>query len=440
MSILIVSDRKKLDFISDLLQISTTNPFNLTQSEGGLNIDNQALAKILERYVQGKATVLPFWRVSDKCVLWIVWGADRRELLKTTEEVRSFLTPVWAEIYYRGEEVLDLPSGWAENFTFGLQLFRSPVSLFDKALVLLGHWANLCEMRPMVTVDEGKINVHMLRSQFQEAIDLHNWDAATQLLGIIRKGHYLSDENHLFFKIQILSAQQRWTELWNDDNYELASGLDPLPAKVRNALLTAFYMAILAPCGEDLAGALVVFKANRYRLGTLLRYRAGVDETLPLVVFGYEAVMNKDKVKLDKIMRDITSKESLVVLQKLRLFAGEKPIWEIHEIHQGYQIPGQDFLKVAKVAFGEGLFDEAYLHVLDCEPGLERVRLMLRLAKITEDVHICARVRDEYSLLVKADKDKIMASNVDRNSVMWVLNYEANVARTFDGNKTFQHQ
>lgn len=428
MSNITVTDKNKLEFITDLLQINRINPFKIKHFDDGLIVENNALAKLIERYSQGKPTTLPLWCNAKKSVFWIVWGVDKRELLKTVDELRQFLTPVWAEMYFNEEELPGLPSGYADIFPFGLRLFRSPFSLVDKALSLLEQWADLSEMRPVVAVDEGKVNVYMLRSQFQDAIALQNWDEATRLLEIIRQGHYLSDENHLFLHIQLLSSQQRWTELWNDNNYGLASGLDPIPAKVRNALLTAFYISVLAPYRGDLNAALVVYSTHRYRLGALIRYRAGVDESLPLLVFAYEAAWNRDTKKMDALVQLIIAEEHLEIVQKLRLVTSEGQVSEkILEVEQNRLISETDSLKLAKIAFGEGLYDEAYLHILDCEPGFERVRLMLRLAKITEDVHICAQVRDEYTILVDADKNKMMSLTVDQNSVKWVLGYQENV-------------
>lgn len=417
-----VPDPCKLEFLTNLLGPTGIYPFEITYYTNGLSVSDGDLAKLIERYANGKATVLPFLCPEEQCVLWVVRGNDKRELHKTDDELRHFLTPVWAEIYPANESMAFL-AGMPDAFPFGLRLFRTPINLIKQALDLLGKWADLVDMRPIVEDEKGKIDVYMLRSQFQNAIALQDWNEATKLLDIIRQGHYLSDENHLFLRIQLLSAQQRWNELWNDNDFGLASGLDPLPAKVRGALLTAFYMSVIAPYGEDMNGALTAYESNRYRLGALLRYRSGIEGNLPLLVFCYEASWNQDVEKLNSIATNITSDENLAVIERLLLVVN-KGNAEISKPQVEATVQEGNSLRLAKSAFGEGLYDEAYLNILNYELGLERVRLMLRLAKITEDTHICTQVRYEYTALKDSDKNALMSLQTDQNSVKWVLGYQ----------------
>jgi len=411
-------DKERYKYVLDLLAIQKANPFNIQAYEQFLDGENQDLMVLLDRFNRNAPTVLPFFREKHNDIVWLVVSEDRQEFIQCAEEVRSFITPVWAEIY-PFNDTSSFPYHSDAFFPYGLKMFKSPMRLSNSTIKLLYRWTKLRDMKPVFSPEEGKTNIYLLRSQFQEAVALNRWDEANSFLGIIRQGHYLSDENCVFLEFQLLSAQQHWEILWNHKNYVLATGLDPLPAKVRQVLLTAFCQVILLPVANDSDKMISEYRINCYRLGTLLSYKAGLQDDSQLLVFVLDAVCEGDKNRFDNLVNKLRDEYYISVAERLRtkLPANlpENTPNLYHLCEEGTS------LEKAKLALSERLYDDAFIYTLDCARGIIRIQLLLSLAKLTEDKDICTQARLEYGELSMNEQKELLAHPVDQQSIQWVL-------------------
>lgn len=366
-------DKERYKYVLDLLAIQKANPFNIQAYEQFLDGENQDLMVLLDRFNRNAPTVLPFFREKHNDIVWLVVSEDRQEFIQCAEEVRSFITPVWAEIY-PFNDTSSFPYHSDAFFPYGLKMFKSPMRLSNSTIKLLYRWTKLRDMKPVFSPEEGKTNIYLLRSQFQEAVALNRWDEANSFLGIIRQGHYLSDENCVFLEFQLLSAQQHWEILWNHKNYVLATGLDPLPAKVRQVLLTAFCQVILLPVANDSDKMISEYRINCYRLGTLLSYKAGLQDDSQLLVFVLDAVCEGDKNRFDNLVNKLRDEYYISVAERLRtkLPANlpENTPNLYHLCEEGTS------LEKAKLALSERLYDDAFIYTLDCARGIIRIQLL----------------------------------------------------------------
>ena len=191
----------------------------------------------------------------------------------------------------------------------------------------------------------------------------------------------------------------------------LIAGLNPLPLAVRRALLSAFYYAEIAPIEEDSDINICpqILLHYRFRLGTLLAFRTGLEGDHILRIFAYHYAGSGDIKNLEILSHnDLTRRQDIVTTLLLT---------EDSKYDQETEIKGEsNFLEQAKQLLMEQSYDEAFWLLLDLPHSLERTRMLLFLAGITEDRDIIQEVRVSYSRLEPEERDEI---HQDENFSKW---------------------
>ncbi|GBF31832.1 hypothetical protein DCCM_0016 [Desulfocucumis palustris] len=416
MNRIVIDDTDLQNFITAALQVNKGNPYGIQLRGGEIICSHQGLTAMLRRCQAGKTFVLPVRRQRD--VLWLVLSGNLSEFLKHVDELKSFLVPTLAEPLLAGRSKFDpTKSGMgllgAQLFPHGYYCFRSPLSLSDQIFKALAIWDNLDSLRPEMHVPDTTVNAYVLRRKFQQAVVLQHWDEAELALTTIRHGHYLSDENCLFLKVQLLSSQGKWHALWEGSEYPLVAGLDPLPVTVRGALLMAFYNCAVVNLEEQefIPAILDVFRQYSGKLGTLLRYRAGLSGNLFVRLFAYQAAVENQAPRLRQLAGAATEKATQDIINVLlTLVAVPSPApAQINPLEQALKL------------FQEKNYDESFLLALDCPPSVKRTQLLLFTATMTEDVSICQAAKEAFESLAQDQQNEILLDPSSKASAKFVV-------------------
>lgn len=417
MTLQVVDDIKR-GFLLSVLEVNGFNPFKLNINDTEVEFPNYRLEELVRRMVEDKTTLIPFVNNRNhNTVLLLLLNPDIQLLLTHNAEIINFLFPTMVEPFPAQLRYFDVAKGQTGQYGSvlypeGYLCYRLPYNLLDNALEGFCHWCQLEEQRPEIMIEMPELSTYLLRRDFQESLALKNWEEAEKTLEVMRYGHYISDENCRFLQIQLLANQSRWTEIWNHEDYSLISGLNPLPLAVRRALLSAFYYAEIAPIEEDSNINICpqILLHYRFRLGTLLAFRTGLEGDHILRVFAYHYAITGDIKNLEKILHnDLTEKTRKTVTTLL--------LTEDSKDDQKTEIKGEsNSLEQAKQLLMEQSYDEAFWLLLDLPHSLERTRMLLFLASITEDRDIIQEVRILYSQLEPEERDEIRQ---DENFSKW---------------------
>jgi hypothetical protein len=418
MNQIVIDDTSLQNFIVETLQVNRSNPYGIQLQEGEVICSHPGVTAMLWRCQAGKTFVLPVRRQKD--VLWLVMSGNSRELLKHMDEIKSFLVPTLAEPLLAGRSKFDptkpgMGALGAQIFPHGYYCFRSPLSLNDQIFKALAMWDNLDSLRPEVYALETTVNAYVLRRKFQQAVALQHWEEAEHTLTTIRQGHHLSDENCLFLKVQFFSSQGRWHTIWDSREYPLVAGLDPLPTAVRGALLMAFYNCTLVELEDqgEIPAILEVFRRHSGKLGTLLRYRAGLSGDLFVRLFAYQAAVENQVSRLSQLAAAATEQVSRDIINIL-LTLVDAPAATLEQA---------DSLEQALKYFKEKNYDEAFLAALYCPPSAKRTQLLLYIATMTEDVSICQAAKESFESLNPGQQDEILSDPSSKASAKFVVGF-----------------
>jgi hypothetical protein len=422
MRIINFKDREKLQFILSLLMLDNENPFSINlRDENNISCPNEILCIMLDRLVTDRTTVLPF--KNGNSIIYLVLSTDSQKLIKHSEEIASFLVPVNAERSVGSPVKFDKLKGVIGKlgnklFPLGYIFFKSPEPLVQEVFENLKLWSMLDDSRPEVTPEEGEINAYVLRSKFHQAIVLQKWDDAKEALTLLREGHYISDENYHFLKIQFLNAQGKWDEIWESEDFTIISGLHPLPKSVRKAMLTAFHRVVLSYHEEknNIEETLIAFERNNSRLGTLISYRIGLKEDIFLRIFAYYATVEKDREKLIGIKGEVESKDTVILIDRLLEMVPE----EI-EIQPDVDTELKP-IEIALKYYKDMMYDEAYIGAVDCENSVEKINILLGVATATEDENICRQALDSFSCLCIDTQTELKKEPAFKALVIYAMN------------------
>jgi hypothetical protein len=406
MSIIHFNNNDKLQFVFSLLCYDKENPFGLViNDEHNLSCSDDIISIMLERLTQDKTAVFPF-RNKNK-ILYLVLSIDNQKLLRHSDEISSFIVPVYAERYSFSSLKFEPGNNIIGNlgsklFPHGYINFRSPESLLSEVLQSLRLWTILDDSRPEITEEGGEVNAYILRSKFHQAIVLQRWEDASDALNLLLEGHYISDENYHFLRIQFLSAQSKWDEIWESQDFTIISGLHPLPKSVRKAMLTSFYRVILSYNEEkgNIKEVITAFEKNINRLGTLINYRTGLKDDIFQRIFAYSAAVERNREKLLIIKDEIENIDTISIIEKLLTIVNNEEIVEPEPEISEYE-PIERALKY----FQEYMYDEAYIEVMECEISVKKVKILLGVATVTEDDKLCKEALDAFGNLYKDDQE-----------------------------------
>ena len=403
MSIRSVSFELQARFLSTVFDIDGNNPYGLSFDGDIPKCENNVLSKMVTRFLRGETAVLPYGGKGDKLLL-LVLNPDERHLQMHAAELEKFLVPVWAEPLTYGVKLFSSDKGTlgllgSQLFPQGYVCFSSPVRLQYEVFKVLGKWVQLDLYRPGEISEETELDVYSLRRQFHEAIAVKNWDNAVKVLGMLRQGHWLSDENNSFLKIQLLGAQGRWQGIWEDESFETITNLEPLPALVRATMLKAFYYSIILDAEKDGGSdkAMQALSVHRNRLGTLLRFRAGLEGDLFIRLFAYQAVLAGNRATLERLLAESIEGDMRNLLADL-----------LQQVPNAVVEPVQKTaFDLAKQYFAQGMYDEVYIYLLDTSPSIQRTQLLLGAAAMSEDKDIINEAKEAFQQLPEEDKQEV---------------------------------
>lgn len=215
MKIIVINEQPRMEFILRILSVSKENPFNIKVEGTNLYCENALLIEMIRRCVNHQTFLLPMLRPKE--VLWFLLSENNENLNKHANEIRHFIVPVLAESFPQGCNKFDRSKGLGDIavdiFPNGYYCFRSPKGQMKEVMSMLDLWTQLDNKRPTDGVEEDVVNAFTLRSRFQQALALQQWDDAEIILNLIKQGHYVTDENIKFSEIQLLSSQSRWVDI-----------------------------------------------------------------------------------------------------------------------------------------------------------------------------------------------------------------------------------
>jgi hypothetical protein len=392
------------NFLTAVFQIDSNNPFDMSFDGQRLDCKDMLLYKMTERLLRGETAVLPFLMKKEKVMMLLVLNPNERQLQLHAAELEKFLIPVWAEPFSHGVKPFfsdRKPLGLlgAKLFPAGYVCFSSPVRLRDEVFQVLNTWLQLDHQRPRELSEETEMDAYSLRRQFHEAISIKNYEEAGMALKMLRQGNLLSDENNSFLEIQFLSTQGKWQAIWESNNYDAIANLDPLPAMVREALLKSFYQCVIMPAEKTGAtdAALRALSDYQNSLGTLLRYRSGLEGDLFMRLFAYQAVLTENYEALERLVAECREDETLNLLASLMKQVPKK----VGE--KGQETP----FELAKRYFADRLYDETFICLLDAPASLLRTQLLLGVATMTEDKEVLKTAREAFRLLPEEEQQAV---------------------------------
>jgi len=194
------------------------------------------------------------------------------------------------------------------------------------------------------------------------------------------------------------------------------AGLDPLPSAVRGALLTSFYNCAVVEKEEqwDIPATLDVFRRYSGKLGTLLRYRAGLTGDLFVRLFAYQAAVENQAPRLTQLAEAAVEQVTRDVISTL-LTLVDAPAPPPAQV---------DPVEIALKHFQEKNYDEAFLAALDCPPSVKRTQLLLYTATMTEDVSICQAAKEAFEGLSPDQQDEILSDPSTKASAKFVVGFD----------------
>lgn len=419
-----IKNNDKLSFIVEVLRIKNDNPYNIKIEDNNVFCENDLIKNMIQRFNNNKSCVLPFHYTKDSIaqIRYIILDTDKSNLLKTVNEVKSFLVPVYGEI----ENGLMLQFNPVASkigelgyklFNHGYSSIHSLDSQKNNVFDLLKLWISMNNLKPEMAEEDIEVSAYILRSNFYQALSLNNWDEANENIKKLKNGYYLTDENIIFLRIQLLSSQNKWEEIYNNTNFINISGLKYIPKKVKESLLKAYYICEIEKYESNNVGlALEAFKQTYHKLGTLLGYRTGMNQEFILRLFAYYAVIENNIKKLEDIKLDTKDEKTKEIIENLRKYISN----EVVEVENT-----ENNIEKCTQLFKEEKFDEAYKIAKKCETCIEVVRILLGIAFMAREIELYKYAYDSYNKLSFEDKEKIQQSP-DASAWLHIIDLQLN--------------
>lgn len=408
-------------FLQHLLHVDTENPYSIEITNASFICPNDVLSSMIKRLLDGKITVLPFKQQRD--INWLILSKGERDLIKGYDELKHFLSPYHVSGFTKTINLFNpnkTKLGKLGNrlFPYGYYGFKSSLEKEDIIWENLSLWNKLDERRPEVAYDELEITAFSFRNKFQQAISLQNWSEAKGILLELQQGHYINDENLKFLYLQFLSAQFKWQQIWESNDYELISGLEKIPRKVQFTLLNAFYQCVLIQTDQEKAyhSSFENYQQFRFRLGTLIRNQLGLDEEETIRIFAYEAAIKKQEEKLQRYLdktEDPTTKEIIQYLINHVIEGGQVPP----------TVPNITKEEEAVYHYQQQEFEDAYILLMDSPHSLTKVKLLTGIAVMHETEETCTTAFEEYQKLTEQEKKQLLTEPTTKAQIKYILNW-----------------
>ena len=433
MNEIMVEDPSKRSFLLKWLNMKTRNDV-IKQGEGlELRYNNSKLIlPLIKRFCEQKVTVLPLFTHFEEGMYWVVWAPNPEGVARAVRSIASFLTPAWAETRVFDDTFL-FPDGTMEQFKCcrfkGFSGFFTPnypapagkKKLIELALEAINHWVKLQEHKESTQPETavGLLDVFALRMHFKEELSLRKWEGATSALTRLRETHSISDTNYLFLKLQLLGAQHRWCDILTIVQENGVSDLKPMPLRVREVILLAYYYAVFASLEkqgiEAIRAAMATLRAD---LSILACSAVGLKEPCAIQVCAYDAWYCGDRERL--MQYELINGPGLSIQDLLELMLQYKTE---DDISAAIGDPLSSF-ESAKLAFGEGDFGGAFLHVLKCTDEYERLRLLVRLAHSSGYPNIIESARQAFDDSDLHIQQLITKDKYNKEAVKWIIGHD----------------
>lgn len=286
-------------------------PCRMDPAAREIEVDDRDMMALIERIAQGRP--VPIAQFGSDCDRWMLMAAGAREAGRAFAHLSSFLLPTYGILPeatgFAALERLDasaspmqaLASLATPLYNWGYR-WEAPAAYRQQLLKRLGLWARLDSRQPELKLPHQASYAELL-GRFKSALAAADWPAAEAVIAEMRKQHLCTAENLSYLQVQLHAQQGRWRVIWDDQTYTWLSRL-PVPRAVRSALITAFHHSVLleAEASGDLSRALDRYKDQRSRLGNLITARFQLTESPVVRVFGYQAVVARDRVALDALL------------------------------------------------------------------------------------------------------------------------------------------
>ncbi|WP_144553375.1 protein DpdD [Bacillus sp. X1(2014)] len=383
----------KTEFIRFLLKANGSK-YKVTEINHELFVDHPVCQEMIDRYANGETAILPFPMKNE--ILWLCLQGDEQKLTIDYASLKKFIFP------YRSDEqdqkrlfsrqASELGRLGSEVFPNGFYMYMTTVEKESAIWDSLKLWMTVADRKPVIIWQESVINAYTLRNKFRQQLELKEWGEAEKTLGVIREGHYVSDENFLFLQVELWSAQNKWKDIWHWKEYEALSGLQRIPKDVKVSLLTAFYFVKLADFEIEghFEASYENFKVNRFQLRLLLDTHLGIAEDHILRIFAYEATVEQNREKLNFIKNQVKLEDTLALIAFLEskfVVSVEPPVK-----------PTLSPENRAKEYLLNGQIDDAYLALQACSLSKEKVGMLavIGFETFSSDVQ-----KEAYQLLLE---------------------------------------
>jgi hypothetical protein len=408
-----------------LFQVYKTNPYEISVENGVWTSKNPIIIKLIKRINKGKSSLLPFQK--GRGIYWILLSMSEQDLLKTISEMKQLLLPYFSQSVSESKQFFEpesvLGKYGSQLYSNGYYMFHSSSQQEPIVLERLNMWIGLDERRPTIAYDELEVNVFRLRSKFRKAISLKKWDEAQETLLDLQHGHFLTDENIKFLKVQLLSSQGKWEEIWTSSDFDLLAGLNKLPRRVQSELLHSYYQSklMLLDVSEEFDESYTVYKDTRQRLGSLLLSQLGLDEDLLLRVFAYEAAFTKQLDKLERYLEKAEEELTINLIKFLmnKLKADTPPPIPVEE-EKPQIVKAREYYQAEK-------YEDAYIALQESETSVEKVALLAGIATLKEIDEILEMTYQEFQYLNGDDKHILRSRPATKGNIIYVLQWKEGV-------------
>jgi hypothetical protein len=403
-----------IDFLKHLIGKEGEMKYQLTLLNDQPFVEHTILQEMIERLEEGLTAIFPFSRTSD--ILWLCLQGDEQALTIDFSSLKKFIVPyAKGDIAQRRNFVPDnseLGLMGSERFPHGYYLFVTEKEDEDKVWDMLSLWITVQKRKPTIQWNESVTNAYTLRNKFRYHIELKEWSLAEKTLEVIREGHYVSDENFLFLSVELLSAQNKWKDIWYWKEFETLSGLQRIPKDAKIALLSSFYFVNLAETdiNGDYESSYDTFRANRFRLNTLLESHLGIEEEHVFRIFAYEALYENNLEKILFIKEQVREDETLTLISylKSKLIEKKKPL------------PTDSSEEQASEYVNNRQYDDAYLVIKDLPLSKEKVRIFSTIGFFTGSNGIQKQAYELFMNLDAPDQEELLENELTKPYITFI--------------------
>lgn len=265
-----------------------------------ITVDNPELAQLLQSIEQTPAGIVPI--LGPTIDTWLVAGKTRRETERAWYSIQRFVFPTYAELRggHRFAQYETFSSSASAMQVAAQPLYEGFIALesapHQRPILLkkFALWNRLWLNKPSLKITRAPTYAQLL-ARFYEALALHDFGSAEQVLAELQQHHLVTIENLLFLKIQLWARQAAWQRIYTMDAFARLAVLG-LPREIRRVLLIAFHHQILLELEQRgaYAEALERFQSERNTLGLMLTGYKPMTDSPVVRVFAYQAVAMKD--------------------------------------------------------------------------------------------------------------------------------------------------